>query len=897
MLYETFDLEDGDALSTADLTVLLLSSLRALVAVTGKGRVPGDAECEREALGAYARLGKAESSRLTKDDLRRFVDDHVHCASLEHIMHDFGALTAADLPPPPPPVVPPPAAPPPVAATRQRGEAPAPSAPAVRDEDCVTLGVAFEASGQYCVCSFTPDGLGGLQIRGFDPETDRTYRGVCDASALGGTGRDAVLRVARALKIVDDGRIVVDPQSRCSTPDEPGRRYLSSVGVAFQTGDYCVCSMWRRADGGLWVRGFDPASDRCYEGSFDKSALPRADPSNARDFARAIAAHLRISDDGSLRFDVDASVGSAGRRHVATLGVAFPRAGKHHVCSFWTPGDERDETLWVKAFDPDTGNSFEAAFFDVPPELDNARDRTAALAARLDVVDGQLVIREQSRRYLATTGVAFKSGQYCVCSFWRTADGGLAVRCFDQVDDDVVYEGEFADAELAAIGLDSMPAATQDAHDWCEYVLPHLEVDGDRVVLNANRRGATPTASTEPLGPRTHVAMIGVRLDACRYCVASFWATGTGGVRVRGFDPDTECSYRGAFQPSDWAPLGLGPFSSTMSHDDAHELCYAIAPHLRAVASADRELELELDLSSRPATPETAEAHSYHVATVGVALRETNRHLVCSFWTNGAGLRLRGFDVLTDEAFPGEISDSRAALLDLGDEPADAVDRLPRDRAEAACARIAAHLELTTTANGDSVLTFNPNRRSSQPDAPRQRYLSTVGVALGASRRYCVCSFWQARDGVLVHALDPDTDKAYEGFVRADQWAPLGLAALTAVPLAKAHDFCHLLAPHLTLLSDDRLVLDATVRPSTPGARLGRPSSAKVRAMTANLLVDARGREGPLSAARSISSRTFASASSETADPHQEAPVPDAPSYRKQVAGGVAEAQPPAPAK
>lgn len=1075
LLYDTFDLEHTSAMSTADLTVLFLSSLRALVVMLGKGRHPADEECERLALLAYAKLGKSADSVLTRRDFYRYISEHVlapvnDCCkaltSLEHVMHAFGILSQADLPPPPPPsrqgmsLLQPPhkdetsaSADPRSARQRQitegsktitpastampaTVEASAPHAPvyvptpassqcwcspalhasclessklredpAGPDNSCI--GVAFHTSGRYCLCEFSEDATGRVQIRAVDPETNVTYRGSCsaiDMAAIAGNtqGRERILRLARLLKLLNNVIVVnVNEQSRCSTPAEDGRIYLSTVQVAFQTGHHCLCSIWIQPSGGLWISGLDPISSKTYEGTFTERDISRISSvpsikgiprSVACDFVRSLVPHLLVAGD-SAKLTIEAAYkGTAsfdpndlgpGARHIATLGVTF-QAGRS-ICSFWAvpvgneearrqrPLRSSEFTLRIRAFEYDMARYFDLVFddaeflmmtlspnrgfADVLAYSDIGRQFASALASHLVFsADGRSVALDRTRRwavpddddyerlkrrqYLSTIGIVFPSRRCCVCSFWKTSFE-LYVRGYDAVND-CLYDGTFTACEFAQLGcssLENIPIESK-ARDFCIYIVPHIKFQDNGLAFDVHHRETTLALSSPQLGEarRAHVATIGVYFEPGRYCVASFFGTEEGGLRVRGFDPDTRRKYSGVFAANEWYGLGLGKYDPSMCGDKAQDLCRAIAGYMRPVHNHDAGqrsgpvCELKLDIPQIGAKVDMVETHAYHVMTIGLTLRSTKRYLVCSFWaiSNGS-IRIHGYDSTSNgRVYLGEIEEIDGGPRGRA-ETRRGVHHLPRKEAEAACMTVACHLQLNCDDSIGTGLTVDVNSRSNWLESAikRPRHLSTIGIWLQASRCYCICTFWQITGGVLLSGVDVDTEKVHGGYIEAEQWMTLGLGDLSTIPVTKAHDFCLYLAPHLTLRSN-QLVFSAACRSSIPGARLGHPSAKVVQHLAPSspcvltvtkigtLITPAHATgqcTSSLGAACSAAPGDFApdqfsdsrqhdlcpASASYTYSPAppldkplQEAPVPDMACYRRQVAGGVAEAKPPA---
>lgn len=953
-LYELFDLEDAGTLTTTDLTVVLLSTLRAMVIMIGKGRDPVDVDCERLAVA---------TGSVSKDDFCRFVTGLAPGASsLEHVMHRCGVLSEADLPPPPP-----------------LGQ----------------VGAALEATAQYVVCSFVAR-QHCLAITAVDAETGAMYEGTCSTAELKKLTGQAnpttsdIVAVASHLRQIN-GCIVVG-ERETSTPETPTRTYVATVGVAFLGGRYCECSLWTTSDSNLLIRGYDVDVEAYYEGHAPVGTTFESD----------VACRLRIvEDERTIVYNPDAPCRSApivlrGRltshEHVATLGIAF-HSGQYAVTSFWRAGQE----LWIQAlfdggtvmhltsqytddvytdiapylflsddkrlvldrnqrslpekhaasyvattglaldsndflvvsyyalgpdkvavrgFDPEDMSRYETVVEDVDANdcqrvmashlrIENkklvfdASYRGSApifrhtldcrhvstvraslsgvdcvcsffsegnttwvqaydpvslrayetsldsmltpqeLASRLALVDGELFVST------TTLGLAVGGQTYCVCSFfWRPDE--IVVRGFDPRNDQA-YHGTLVASDWSQLGVGSVPASK--ARDLCHYVVPHLRISkAGRIVLDPTCR-ATAVASPTP-SKEKHAATVGVSLRGY-YLVTSWWTTSEGGFRVQGFDPDTDRGYSGTFGPMDFAPIGA--VTPDMSCDEVHDLCAALATYLHI--SGQSRLVLRTSTSGQEGT-------LHHVLCAGLVLGDAR--FVCSFWALPSGrVRLRAFDVASDAMLSLEL-DADAPLLGL-----------KRDDAAAVCLRLAKRVGLS--ARGELRLL---NDAVGSPTPLSRRHLSTIGIRL--SNSYLICSFWQQNQSLVVKGFDPESDTTHEGRLTQDDWAPLGLGSLDDLPLAKTHDFCHYLAPQLAIATSEgrELVLsDAARAPALPGARLGRPLSAKRSRHKKTAAAPVAAHKPPTAAAP---------------PPPQEAPAPDVTAcHRFHVA--IAEALPPAP--
>ena len=85
-----------------ELTILFLSSLRALVVITGQGTEPSDDECEQISIKAFNFVGRQLSSPITRDEFVRYVTFTVgsDCEDLETALIGFGLLDIPSMPEP-----------------------------------------------------------------------------------------------------------------------------------------------------------------------------------------------------------------------------------------------------------------------------------------------------------------------------------------------------------------------------------------------------------------------------------------------------------------------------------------------------------------------------------------------------------------------------------------------------------------------------------------------------------------------------------------------------------------------------------------------------------------------------------------------------------------------------
>ena len=75
-------------------TILLLSVLKSLHVITGKGNDPSDAECEQMTIEAYKLAGRKLHERITQSEFTGFVMKKVdgNCDDVEALMQSFGLV-------------------------------------------------------------------------------------------------------------------------------------------------------------------------------------------------------------------------------------------------------------------------------------------------------------------------------------------------------------------------------------------------------------------------------------------------------------------------------------------------------------------------------------------------------------------------------------------------------------------------------------------------------------------------------------------------------------------------------------------------------------------------------------------------------------------------------------
>ena len=99
---DAFDFDGTGNMTMDELTILFLSSLRALVVITGQGTEPSDDECEQISIKAFNFVGRQLSSPITRDEFVRYVTFTVgsDCEDLETALIGFGLLDIPSMPEP-----------------------------------------------------------------------------------------------------------------------------------------------------------------------------------------------------------------------------------------------------------------------------------------------------------------------------------------------------------------------------------------------------------------------------------------------------------------------------------------------------------------------------------------------------------------------------------------------------------------------------------------------------------------------------------------------------------------------------------------------------------------------------------------------------------------------------
>ena len=99
LVFDVFDLEGRQRLSKDELTIALLSCLRALTGMLGCGTPPADAEVEQLVNQAYAARSKDYGAFCTKDEFYDIVSAHIgdDCSSLGGVLRGFGVADLDEL--------------------------------------------------------------------------------------------------------------------------------------------------------------------------------------------------------------------------------------------------------------------------------------------------------------------------------------------------------------------------------------------------------------------------------------------------------------------------------------------------------------------------------------------------------------------------------------------------------------------------------------------------------------------------------------------------------------------------------------------------------------------------------------------------------------------------------
>jgi len=102
LVFDAFDFDGTGNMTMDELTILFLSSLRALVVITGQGTEPSDDECEQISIKAFNFVGRQLSSPITRDEFVRYVTFTVgsDCEDLETALIGFGILDIPSMPEP-----------------------------------------------------------------------------------------------------------------------------------------------------------------------------------------------------------------------------------------------------------------------------------------------------------------------------------------------------------------------------------------------------------------------------------------------------------------------------------------------------------------------------------------------------------------------------------------------------------------------------------------------------------------------------------------------------------------------------------------------------------------------------------------------------------------------------